>query len=378
MTDFQTPVDIGNRALQHIGAKRIVAFTDQSKNAAAISFCYDKLRKAELRRNVWRFDIRRAVLRPTDTTSMTFIPGAFDNAKTYLNGSIVSSGGLYYQAQQPISAAGGTPDTNVPAWLLYFGPKTVQPYDVTGTTGYYSGELVYDTTGHVYLSLVSNNSAVPTAGPPAWDATVIYNKGQTVTQTAVVYQSTQDLNLNNTPTGTGAWVTIPVSQPDSPVGTSWLKLGAASVTSIQIIYPLGSGPSTQSATRNVFYLPNGFLREAPQDPKAGSVSFLGAPSGLGYDDWEMENQVFVSREAFPIVFRFGADLAAVPLMDTMFCEGLACRIAAEVCEELTQSVEKIQTVASAYKTFMGEARTVNGIETGATEPPEDDYITCRI
>jgi hypothetical protein len=63
--------------------------------------------------------------------------------------------------------------------------------------------------------------------------------------------------------------------------------------------------------------------------------------------------------------------------DPMFVEGFGSRIALETCEPITQSTEKLKAIAGEYKTFMGEARTVNAIEQGPTEPPEDDYITCR-
>ena len=56
MSRFLTPVDIANRALQHLGAKRInttYGFTEDSRNASEIASCYDKLRRAELQRNVW-------------------------------------------------------------------------------------------------------------------------------------------------------------------------------------------------------------------------------------------------------------------------------------------------------------------------------------
>ena len=58
---FVSPVDIANRACQHIGAKRITAFTDDVVQATELGFVYDKLRRRELRRNVWGFSIRRAV-----------------------------------------------------------------------------------------------------------------------------------------------------------------------------------------------------------------------------------------------------------------------------------------------------------------------------
>ena len=65
-------------------------------------------------------------------------------------------------------------------------------------------------------------------------------------------------------------------------------------------------------------------------------------------------------------------------MDPMLCEGLAARIAMAVCPKVTQSQGKMGEVSGIYQKFMSEARMVNAIETGAIEPPEDDYITCRV
>jgi hypothetical protein len=75
LSNYQTSVDIANRALQHVGGKRIVTLADDSVNASAVSFCYDKLREAELRRNVWVFSIRKAALRPVDTNTQAPRPG---------------------------------------------------------------------------------------------------------------------------------------------------------------------------------------------------------------------------------------------------------------------------------------------------------------
>lgn len=316
MSAFKNPNDIANRALQHIGVRRITSFSDDSKQASEINACFDRLREAEMRRNVWRFAIRKAVLRPLDSTTTLLAPLAWAIGTAYAVGAVVSYNGDLWQTAQ--ASTGEAPGLSTSPWDLYFGPMTVAAYDAT--QAYFTGELVLS-GGVVYLSLTSSNSAAP-------------------------------------PTA------------------NWLSLGAASAA-FTILYPIGTGPADQSATRNVYRLPSNFLREAPQDPKAGSVSWLGGPSGLGYDDWDFEGDFLMSRETTPIVFRFVADVTGVQRMDPMFCEGLAARVAVEVCEALTQSVEKKQTAAAAYNKFMGEARIVNGIETGSTEPPEDDYIQCR-
>lgn len=328
MSNFQTSVDIANRACQHVGARRISSLTENSKQAAAVSFCYDKLREAELRRNVWTFSVRKAAIRPLGTTTTRLRPTAWAVGTTYALGAIVASGGLNWESLAA-GNVGQTPGLDASAWELYAGPLTISVPVVASSildTAYFSGELILgngssDTTT-VYRSLVSNNSDIP-------------------------------------PTA------------------NWLSLGAISAP-LSILYPVGAGPVTTMDTRNVFVIPDAYLRTAPQDPKAGNISYLGAPHGNPADDWTYENGFIVSATDTLIVLRFVASVTKTPNFDPMYCEGLAARIGLEVCEEITQSAEKLNTIASAYKTFMGEARIVNGIEQGPVESPEDDYISCRI
>lgn len=325
MANFQTSIDIANRALQHCGSARMTAFTDDSKRAQAVAFCYDKLREAELRRNVWSFAVRKAALRPVDPATTLLVPEPYNPANTYARGALVALGGLNWESTAP-NNMGQTPGLDASAWELYAGPLSIRAFltDTTGTisdVAYFSAELV-SLAGVVYRSLVSSNK-------------------------------------------------------DIPPSANWLTLGPVSAP-LTFLYPVGAGPSTQMDTRNVFLLPDAYLRQAPQDPKAGNISFLGAPGGNAVDDWNMENGMIVSATTTLIVLRFVASVTKVPTMDPMFCEGLGARIGLEVCEEVTQSAEKLQTIGAAYKTFMSEARTVNGIEEGPVESPEDDWITCRI
>lgn len=330
MANFQTSVDVANRAIQHCGGKRIAAMTDDSVNASAVAFCYDKLREAELRRNVWVFSIRKAAIRAVDTTTTKLSPAAWNIGTTYAQGAVVLYGGQTWESTTAANI-NQTPGLDASQWELYAGPLSIRKFvrNTAGTASdlaYYSGELVLgdggaDTTT-VYRSLVSANS-------------------------------------------------------DTPPTANWLSLGAVSAA-LNILYPVGAGPVSNSDTRNVFLLPGSYLREAAQDPKAGAISFLGAPGGSSPNDWNLENGMLVSQTDSVLVLRFAASVTRVPSMDPMFCEGLAARIGLEVCEEITQSAEKLKTISGAYGRFMAEAREVNGIEIGPVESPEDDYILCRV
>lgn len=421
---FLDSLDIGNRALQRCGATQIIDVDEDSQSNNEVAFVYDKVRRAELRRNVWRFAIRNAALRAIDTTTRLLVPNDYDATKTYLPGSIVKddNGQLWISFES--DNLNNTPgDTDV--WDMYFGPLTVSLYD--SGTSYFAGDIVYKesaTAGlySVYLSIESGNDDAPDEAT-AWDSTATYGEGAGVSHSGsqwrslipvntgvtpadgpldfdptatysasdtvtgsdhVIYSSVGSGNIGHDPTTDGGvhwtdtgvvngWSRTPTLAVSS---TKWLPL-AATVKSLNFIYPIGCGPSSQATTRNVFRLPAGYIRPAPQDPKAGAISYLGAPSGLAYNDWTFQGDYIVSSDTGPLMLRFVADVTKVSALDDMFCEGLACRIAVEVCERLTQSTSKLGTIASAYKLFMTDARLCNSIETGAEEPPEDDWVSCR-
>ncbi len=498
---FATPEDIANRALQHCGAARIVTLQDDSKNASEIAQCYDGLRRSELQRNVWTFAVKRTVLYPVNTPmsghviggnnatqgypTLLLVPEAWSALRTYKAGHIVAYNGQTWvntitgnSGQQPgLDSSTG--------WDTYFGSMCAQPYDTTGGTGYWIGDLVYRMNGNsvfVFVSLENSNSNDPLAAT-VWSALNTYDIGDIVQDAAgYFWQSTIPSNTGYQPGVYGAWKSSPtytvgalvigsdnvlysalvgstnvnpangaapvtwqalgfpgswpmwnstttyaknamvcgddgylylslqntnlgqqpvgsVYNPNAPAANWWQKtrfqapwipnfsaatsnaawLGLDATTDkLNITYPLGTGPSIQTETKNVFMLPNGYLRKAPQEPSAGANSWLGAPTGLAATDWEFDGRYIVSRSASPIVFRFVADVTQVPKMHDMFCEGLAARIGLEVCETLTQSGAKLGAIGAEYKMAMGDARTINAIEQGPTEPEIDEYLAVRI
>lgn len=418
-------LDIANRAQQHIGGQHIDSVTEDTKRNFEAAFAYDKLRRAELRRNIWRFAVRKAPLRAIDTNTKLLVPDAYDATKTYLPGAVVSdSNGMNWISQTPNNINNTPGDTEV--WDIYFGPMSVSAYDAN--TSYYAGELVYkagSTAGSysVYLSLQNDNSDVPSTATD-YDATVTYGLNDVVAYSGSQWRSLLPINLGITPadgpldydsgatystgntvTGSDHFIYQSVGSgntghdPVTDGGVHWTNTGVANAWSrsptistssikwrvldatlseLDFIYPIGSGPLSQSTTKNVFRLPSGYIRVAPQAPKQGYFSVLGAPAGLPANDWEFESDFLITTESQVIIFRFVADVVRVTAMDDMFCEGLACRMALALCEPNTQSSEKFQRIAAEYKQFMGDARSVNSIESGAEELPLDDFIACRV
>lgn len=410
---FTSAIDIANRACQHVGAQRITAFTDDSRQAAEMDFCYDKLRQGELRRNVWRFAVRKARLWPLSLNSLAPTAGAWSNGTTYAVGQIAGSDGLLWQSTVS-GNIGNTPGDDAVQWQLYFGAQNLEPWDATQT--YTAGDTVYLPqlwastisfamsaqcvyNGVCYQSSIANNQTQPDLNSTsAYNSATNYAAGALVTESATTYQSLINNNIGNDPasspsdwavyTGTVAWtvvgsptftgyLSLASSNADRPGSNKWLSLNAT-LSALSVLYPVTVGPVQDTQSFNAFLLPHYYLRQAPDSPKQGSTSFLGSSTGLQYQDYVFENNMFTTRLTGPIMFRFVADCPMVSQMDPMFCEGLAARMGLETCETLTQSRDKINGITQEYMKFMGEARTVNGIEEGPTEPPEDDWIVCRI
>ena len=430
MARFLNPLDIANRACQQCGVKRITSFTDGSQQAAEFNFNYDKLRDSELRRNTWTFATKLAALRPVSTASMTLVPAVWSAIVPYAAGSIVDDGFGNFWSTSIVSNLGNQPGSLADTtWEIWFGPRVVQPYsqfvdDTSETNTYYAGEVVYttDSQGHyfVFVSTQNSNGFVPTS-PAIYDPTVSYMQGNVVSfagwdyislfnwnlnnepdltpqpwQSTItyalaatvlgidgkIYYSTISSNVGNNPTGGVGWATYGILGAWAPnfnastISLGWTRL-AATLAQLNVTYPLGCGPIEQTTTRNIYQLPNGFLRLAPQSPKSGSTSYLGAPSGYGYLDWEVQDGYIVTEGGEAIILRFVADVQQVSKFDPMFCEGLAARMGFETVERLTDAAVKRQVLSRIYQEFMSDARQVNGIEDGAVEPPIDDYISAR-
>lgn len=419
---FQEPKDIINRGLDHLGATHIETLDEESINATKTVPMYNKLRRAELRRNNWLFSIKKAPLRPITLTAYLLDPAEWNAGVQYLPGSIVFHNSQIWVSTEANNLNNEPGDNDI--WDTYFGPMTVDAY--TSKLTYLAGELVYilntDGSFNIYMSMSNVNTETPNVAD-VWNATTTYQQDQTVSFSGSQWRSLIALNLDNPPanppanwdmnqtyasgntvTGSDGFIYSSLINgntgidPTSDGGTNWSKTGAlaawtslpktpvtstlwvpiyAGLKSLNLVYPLNSGPLNQTSTRNVYRLPAGYLHHVEDDPKQGVSSFLGAPSNRQADDWEFEGKYILSHFISPIIIRFVADIQTVSQMDDMFCEGLGCRIGLEACEAITNSNAKQQTCNNAYKLFMGEARITNAIETGPVQPSEDLYVTVR-
>jgi hypothetical protein len=192
----------------------------------------------------------------------------------------------------------------------------------------------------------------------AWSGAVTYYAGDLVYVSSQLYISVANANLNLTPGSSAAWVAL---------------LAPTATANIALLSPAGPGLTVNTRKRNIFPLPNGYLRLAAPDPKVESTSTLSTSGAVQFQDWQLENGVLISNSDGPLFpFRFVADVSDVTLMDALFCEALGARIGYEVCEILTQSNVKLQAIGAAYQKFMRDARIINQIEIGSTEGTEEE------
>jgi hypothetical protein len=251
------------------------------------------------------------------------------------------------------------------------------------------------TNGTLWQSLIDLNIGNdPKNTPAVWSLITTYTVGQVVaatdgfnyTATALGGNLNQNPALGVSPTywtqgGYTAWTSTFTAGGGN---SQWMQIGGAAFPSgvalfgLNITYPVGCGPVSDASTKNVFRLPANYLRKAPQDPKAGVYSWLGAPGNRQADDWTFEGGYLITLDGGPMVFRFIADVQNVAEFDDTFCEMLAYSIAKEVCEPLTQSREKLSGIEVDYQMKKGEALLIGGIEEGIEEPPLDDFVACRI
>jgi len=114
-------------------------------------------------------------------------------------------------------------------------------------------------------------------------------------------------------------------------------------------------------------LPADFLRLLPPYPEMNTNDL----------DWQIEGKSIYTFDSAPLQIRYIYDVTDTNEMDTLFREALSTKLAGELCEELTQSNSKKESLRLDYKDIIKEARRNNGIENVAQQPPEDPFITVR-
>jgi len=94
-------------------------------------------------------------------------------------------------------------------------------------------------------------------------------------------------------------------------------------------------------------------------------------------DWIIEGRKILTDDASPLEIRYIKKETDPQQMDPLFREALSCKLAMELCEELTQSNQKLQALRVLYDDTIKAAKKANAIESVPMESVTDSWITVR-
>lgn len=98
------------------------------------------------------------------------------------------------------------------------------------------------------------------------------------------------------------------------------------------------------------------------------------PEGAG---WTVEGRAVLTDAAGPLRLRYVRRLADAGLIDPLLAEAIAARLAAELCETLTQSTSKRQALLEDYAEIVTRARAADGQEGSPPPVAESPWVLAR-
>lgn len=90
--------------------------------------------------------------------------------------------------------------------------------------------------------------------------------------------------------------------------------------------------------------------------------------------FEVEGGSVLTDESSPLDVRYVYRVTNPGLYPALFVEALACRLAAEACEQITQNQSKSEAAWAQYKQALRQARRTNAIEQPPRLLPETGWV----
>ena len=118
---------------------------------------------------------------------------------------------------------------------------------------------------------------------------------------------------------------------------------------------------------NAFQVPADFIRLCHNYPE----------DVVNTDDLIVEGQKIYTDLDAPLYIRYVSDITDPNEMHPLFRELFATELALELCEQLTQSNTKKESLKDDQERIIKEAKRSNAIQKPAQTPPEDSWVTCR-
>jgi hypothetical protein len=129
-----------------------------------------------------------------------------------------------------------------------------------------------------------------------------------------------------------------------------------------------SSDSPEFGYDNKFPLPSDYLKLIPPDQR----------EKVYMTDWKVEQGHILTNEDAPLEIRYVSKVTDPGQFDSLFAEALSAKLAAEMCELLTQSNTKRRLAMEEFKEIIREARHHNAIENPPVEAQDPSWITDRL
>jgi len=153
-------VDICNRALQKLGAKRIAALAEASVSARAVNLAYPIIRKSELRKYDWNFAITRVQL-AADTPAPTWgRSNSYTLPADFLKLTNSYPETFYSADNNTLSFGSSTSATGQSDWVIEAGNKIVTNQTAPLNVRYIADITDTTTWDSIFCEVVSTALAI--------------------------------------------------------------------------------------------------------------------------------------------------------------------------------------------------------------------------
>lgn len=94
-------------------------------------------------------------------------------------------------------------------------------------------------------------------------------------------------------------------------------------------------------------------------------------------DWAVEGRKILTNLEAPLLIRYSARITDPAQFDMGFVAVLACRLAVELAESLTQSSAKKTAAITEYRLRLSRAALANAVQVPPTQMPDDGWLAAR-
>lgn len=110
------------------------------------------------------------------------------------------------------------------------------------------------------------------------------------------------------------------------------------------------------------------------DLSQNQIDYRQAPA----PSYQLEGSLILTDLPAPLKVRYLRRVTDPALMDASFVQALACRLAAETCEEILQSAQKKSLLLQEYRGAVRSAWMNDAIEKSPEAPADDSWIMGRL